>query len=501
MSSELKKLQKEIKLLRMQNQQLQNSKNMNYTPNNIIHNNSYVYNTKTTTHTNKKKQIPMTNPKSNYYSNKNPPKPKKLPYAQKKTNSFVKLPFKRGLFSFKNSLNISNHNNINVNKDIIKHSHNNSLLSANLILNLDNEENENINKNNISQQMIFHHRISSSTSLDLNKYKITELNMNSIKKSINDFKMSESFNQGNNFINNNYNSVNKKGYNLNNSMNNNKDLINQSSMENLKISQKQSHKDPNSSSIIMMEENIMPFNNEKKTIPFDNFKNNSKYEKESRRLIVEYIKILIKNPKNLNLDTKNIMSINNISKKVLNKRILTEFNTMKTSVNTSLINSAILYNSNNIRQTKNFISPIKSNINNFLTEMNDEKIDKIKMVNFLSVPRILVLYFQNKTFKFVCFLCPNNISYINGIESYIFKFVDLKTKKVMGGFDLIKIKICSLNINNPQKFYIETYDGKVFRKYEFDTGNKDISSYYVKSINYMVQLEKCKIFKKKNISE
>ena len=250
MSSELKKLQKEIKLLRMQNQQLQNSKNMNYTPNNIIHNNSYVYNTKTTTHTNKKKQIPMTNPKSNYYSNKNPPKPKKLPYAQKKTNSFVKLPFKRGLFSFKNSLNISNHNNINTNKDIIKHSHNNSLLSANLILNLDNEENENINKNNISQQMIFHHRISSSTSLDLNKYKITELNMNSIKKSINDFKMSESFNQGNNFINNNYNSVNKKGYNLNTSMNNNKDLINQSSMENLKISQKQSHKDPNSSSII-----------------------------------------------------------------------------------------------------------------------------------------------------------------------------------------------------------------------------------------------------------
>ena len=154
---------------------------------------------------------------------------------------------------------------------------------------------------------------------------------------------------------------------------------------------------------------------------------------------------------------------------------------------------------NNKVISKNFQSPIKNNINVFLTNMDVEKRDKINMVKFLSIPKIMNVFFLNKKYKYVCFLCPNNICFINGIERYIFKFFDIKTHKDVGGFDLIKVCLCSINKNNINNFYIETYDGKTQRNYEFETNSKDTASYYVKSINYLTQLEKCKIYNKKNI--
>ena len=111
------------------------------------------------------------------------------------------------------------------------------------------------------------------------------------------------------------------------------------------------------------------------------------------------------------------------------------------------------------------------------------------------------LNFLNNKYKFICFLCPSNISYIKGIESYIFKFVDIRSYKLIGGFDLIKVNLCSINNNNQNNFYIETYDKKTHRNYEFETSSKDIASQYVKYLNYLCQLEKCKIYNNKNITQ
>ena len=238
-------------------------------------------------------------------------------------------------------------------------------------------------------------------------------------------------------------------------------------------------------------------------------------------MIIEYIKVLNINNNNKYIedDIKKIMEKNNISKKVLNKEIITkEFNSdnlfnnpftnnnnteinSEKSLNISLINNfnKNVMNINNLVLSKNFQSPIKNNINNFMTNMNDDKIDKINMIKYLSIPRIMNLFFLNKKYKYVCFLCPNNISYIKGIESYIFKFLDIKSHKFRGGFDLIKVILCSINKNNPNNFIIETYDGKTQRNYEFETNSQDTARYYLKSIYYLSQLEKCKIYNNKNI--
>ena len=76
---------------------------------------------------------------------------------------------------------------------------------------------------------------------------------------------------------------------------------------------------------------------------------------------------------------------------------------------------------------------------------------------------------MDKKYKFICVLSPNIICYKDAIESYIFKFGDINKKQFVGGFDLIKIKICSKIPNRPNNFYIETFNGNNYRKYEFET--------------------------------
>jgi hypothetical protein len=297
------------------------------------------------------------------------------------------------------------------------------------------------------------------------------------------------------------------------------------------------NKEQNSSSLFNIDDqkdskNLFSNKHSRKRKIFDHYINNPKNEKESRRMIIELIKVLNRqnhknNEKYMHGDIDAIMESNNISKKVLNKEYILskEFNSSglfhnstifnknnktfgdislnKSSLSNSMINNfndSIMNLSNKVL-SKNFNSPIKSNINNFLINMNDEKIDKINMIKFLSMPRIMNLNFLNNKYKFICFLCPSNISYIKGIESYIFKFVDIRSYKLIGGFDLIKVNLCSINNNNQNNFYIETYDKKTHRNYEFETGSKDIASQYVKYLNYLCQLEECKIYNNKNITQ
>ena len=556
MNSEIIRLQHEINQLRKQN--LEKQRQIKYIPLNIISNNLYINNSmnnkflsktnsnknsKYNSFINKKKNLNFTSSSFNYNSKKN-------------NKSYGKLPFRKGMFSYKNSLMNSTpmsfkNSNISYNKINYKGSNNNSLLSANLKLNL--ESDDNYNNNNISSHITNHGRISSSSSFDLNKYKITDKNISSLLNSNRNIKVSAPNIQPNKpirkvqtnyFINNSFhkrpNANNSNGLMRNNVVGKKSVPSHHNSMEMLKISPiipKLLNKEQNSQSILAIDDykdssNLLSNKNSKKRKIFDHYINNPKNEKESRRMIIELVKVLnrqnhINNNNQIYMqgDVDAIFEKNNISKKVLNKEYILpkEFNSSslfhnaiinknnkasgdlnlnKSSLSNSMINNFndSVMNLNDKVLLKNFQSPIKTNINKFLTNMNDEKKDKISMIQFLSVPRIMDLNFQNNKYKYICFLCPNNICYINGIESYIFKLVDVRSYKLMGGFDLIKINYCSANNNNQKNFFIETYDGKTHRNYEFGTGSIDIASKYVKSINYLSQLEKCKIYNSKNIT-
>ena len=556
MNSEIKRLQYEINQLRKQN--LEKQRQIKYIPLNIISNNLYINNS-----INNKSPIKAkynNNSRYNSFINKKGNinnSSLSLNFKNKKNNSYAKLPFKKGMFSYKNSLVTSTPNNnykniFNQNKQNkinYKYNNNTSLLSANLKLNLENDDNDN-NNNNISQNIILHGRYPSSSSFDLSKYKISDnslINLNKSNKKLitpnisqkNSYKNVSSFANNNNINNNIFQKKNYYNKNNNNNIiinNISSKKVNQNSMDNVRISpiipKKNNNNEQISPSLLIIEDykentnynNNSNSNNNKKRKVFDHFRNKNKNEKESRRLIIEYIKILNrKNKNNLNRgDINTIMTKNNISKKVLNQEIIVkEFNSsnifnnsaiiqsnnninndmpLKPSLNNSLINfNNSVMNLNNKVLSKNFQSPIKNNIKDFLINMNDEKKDKINMVKFLSTPKIMNLYYLNKKYKYVCYICPNNLSYINGIESYIFKFLDLKSHKLMGGFDLIKISSCSVNNIKQNNFFIETYDGKTHRKYEFETSNKENALYFIKSINYLSQLEKCKIYNNKNV--
>jgi len=546
MNSEIKRLQNEIKKLRKQN--LEKEKRIKYIPLNIISNNLYINNSSNN------KSLSKNNSSKNYFINKN----KNLNNSSssfnnngKKVKLYGKLPLRKGMFSYKNSLMYSTpinykNNSISYNN---KGRNNNSLLQANLKLNLENDD----YYPNLSQNVINHGKMASSSSFDLNKYKITEKNIGDLLNS----------NRNINASPQNFDGINnirkvKTNYNINNvfyKKNNNKKglIINTNNLEykrmptifhnSVKMRKSPSiipkliNKDQNSSSLLNIDDykdnsNLFSNKHSRKRKIFDHYVNNPKNEKESRRMIIELIKVLNRqnhknNEKYMHGDIDAIMESNNISKKVLNKEYILskEFNSSglfnnnniinkinktfgdislnKSSISNSMINNfndSIMNLSNKVL-SKNFNSPIKSNINNFLINMNDEKIDKINMIKFLSMPRIMNLYFLNNKYRFICFLCPNNISYIKGIESYIFKFVDIRSYKLIGGFDLIKVNYCSVNNNNQNNFYIETFDGKTHRNYEFQTNSKEIASQYVKYLNYLCQLEKCKIYNYKNITQ
>ena len=558
MNSEIKRLQYEIKKLRKQN--FEKQKQIKYIPLNIISNNLYIDNSMNN------KSLSKNNSNKNYRLNSFINKKKRLNsisssfnYNTKNNKSYGKLPFRKGMFSYKNTLMNSTpisykNNNISYKRFNSKGSNNNSLLSANLKLNLENDDN--YNNSNLNPHIINHGKMASSSSFDLNKYKITDKNISNLLNSNRNKKTSTTNIQADDpirkvqtsyYINNIFHK--RINANNSNSLINNKNYFvrkksvpsHHNSMEMLKISpiiSKMLNKEQNSQSILIIDDykdstNLFSNKHSKKRKIFDHYANNPKNEKESRRMIIELIKVLNRENhiNNNNLiymhgDVDSILEKNNISKKVLNKeyilpkelnssssfhnaivsknnRTFGDINLNKSSLSNSMINNFnnSVMNLNNKVLSKNFQSPIKSNITNFLINMNDEKKDKINMINFLSVPRIMDLNFLNNKYKYICFLCPNNICYISGIESYIFKLVDVRSYKLMGGFDLIKVNYCSVNNNNQKNFYIETYDGKTHRNYEFETGSQDIASQYVKSINYIVQLEKCKIYNYKNISQ
>ena len=383
-----------------------------------------------------------------------------------------------GMFSYKRPSNLSNsYDSKNISKNNsskisnkLNTNNQNQLLIANLKLLIDNTEtssirtltiNDNISNNNPS-----------FSSINLNKYKI----MNDINHK------NRSMDMGNTFNNTNYNYDFLK---YNNIIINNiqQSKIKSRSNDAMSIASKNSSKNnsiqynakTDGNKIILEAKNF--------------FSKKSKAENESRRMIVEYLKILKQKEKN-KLQIINILKNNNISSKVLNQKLT--------------INNKSLSNSFVSNFTKKIDSPKKKtnlkNINKFLNDMDDITNDKINMIKFLSVPRVMEIIFLNNKYKFIFMLVPNQLCYLKGIESYIFQWSDIKKRKIVGGFDLIKIDSCCINYQNNKNILIETFNGQFRKQYELITSSNSIASYYVKSFNYLSRLEKCKIYNKKNNS-
>ena len=212
----------------------------------------------------------------------------------------------------------------------------------------------------------------------------------------------------------------------------------------------------------------------------------AKAENESRKMLIDDLKPLQNKDLNKN-EMNDVLKNNNISPKVLNQQMV-----LNNDINNSY---SIASNLSKVEEPKKKTN--LKNVQKFLNNMNDVTKDKINMIKFLSIPRIMKLNFLEQNYKFIFMLMPNSLSYIKGIESYIFQWNDISTSKVVGGFDLLKVNSCYINYQNNKNIFIETFDGINHRQYELLTKSSDIASLYVKSINYLSRLEKSKIYNKK----
>ena len=416
-----------------------------------------------------------------------------------------KFKLQQGMFSYKRSTNSnlsnsveSNISNERNNLSMISNKVNsmnsinkNNTLFPNLKLYFDNGDISSIkaitnNDNNISNQ--FHNH----SAMYLNKYKI----MNSII---------HKQNKSMDFVNIENNTFNNTNYNYDFSKYNNI-IINNINPPNTKLNPDEIHIKPKKE-IKVITNNLKQFLNKSKKEIIKQKENNvngliinnffiskSKAEKESRRMIIEYLKVLKQSEKNKS-KLINILRNQNISDKVMNqKKIL---NTNLNIYTMSSKNSKFFYPKN----SKKIESPRETtnlrNVSKFLKDMNDITKDKISMVKYLSIPRVMKLIFNEKIYKFIFILKPNQFSYLKGLESYIFQWIDIKTKKEQGGFDLIKVNSCCLNYKENKNVLIETFDGEIHREYEFITNSNKDATIFVKSINYLSRLEKCKIYNKK----
>ena len=428
-------------------------------------------------------------------------KPKKLYTGLSSNNKKKALNLQQGMFSYKrnNNSNLSNSLESNMSMEI----HNYSMLSNKLISNnssnknhpifqnlklfLDNAEISSIktltNNDNISNHFHFHNH----SAMNLNKYKI----VNNVP-----YKQNKSMDfthiHNNTFNNTNFNYDFTKYNNI---------IINNINQPSIKLSTDEINIKPKK--VLKITHNLSQFLNKAKG---DKEKNNtlltnfflfkSKAENESRRMIIEYLKVLNQKEKN-KYKLVNILKNQNISDKVLNQQ---KVNTNLNIYTMNSKNSKFFYLKSNKKvdfpgENTNF-----RNISKFLKDMNDITKDKISMIKFLSIPRIMKLIFMEKEYKFIFMLKPNRFSYLKGLESYIFQWSDINTKKEIGGFDLIKVNSCFMNYKQNENIFIETFDGRTYREYELITKSKNDASNYVKSINYLSRLEKCKIYNKKYLN-
>ena len=310
-----------------------------------------------------------------------------------------------------------------------------------------NKSNNNNNNSNSNNRNFFNFNINSSTDSTVNN----KYNMN-INKDINtNIKSYITQDKGNNYDNNSYNiNTNPINSNFNNKS---------SGLDNTNSYNQTNNNSTNYSSLLV----------KRRKKESNYFKDRPTYEKESRRMTVEYLKVLNKKVNNIS----RTLNKNNISKLVLNQdngENISNLKSMHNSVGNMDLNvdsRANIFTNDNIISNNNFstngvlsnicLSPSQNypdkksknktldSISKFFVNMKDDSRDKLEIINFLSKPKLMTMNYRNNKYKFIFILCPNKLCYLNGIESYVYKWMDVDTQKFVGGFTLVKIIACFIN--------------------------------------------------------
>ena len=384
-----------------------------------------------------------------------------------KRKKMVKPPFKRGLYSYKQSNGyIKNLNNKNA------FSYESPNYSG---FNIKKDKNQILNIYPIEGNSSL-----SISSINLNKYKIynipEKINKTEIKRIIHD--------DNNEIIKNPNLSMNIKmnmNFDINSNPNINKNIEN-NSMINLKLGKEY----------------------------YNYFNDRLKYEKESRRMIIELVKVKLGNKKTNNIGVKQVLEDNKISLKVLNQRLSQKEYESELSNNNSNLNSlnnkevfgeekklVYLKNLDNYFPSQSStitteIMQTNQNKNNSIFDiensMNNKSRKKTNITNFLLTPRVLNLIgeFGEKE-KYIFLISLDEIFYLQGKESYIFMWKNMENNEIENQINIKLIKNCEVNKIFKNRFYIkvENQDFEENYNYEIETPTEEICNYYIIGINYL----------------
>ena len=382
---------------------------------------------------------------SGYYTNNN------------KKKRIIKPPFKQGLYSYKNT-----------SYNYIPKINNNNFFSYDTpnysIINIKKDKNNIININNIYMPNEPGNSSLSFSSINLNKYKINNMPNNFDKNEI------KEINDSNSIIKNTNLSMN---FNLSNHSINNNNKSNPNNTMNKSI------------------------------IYHDYFKDSLPYEKESRRMIIEFAKLNLNKKK----DIKQIIKENNISLKILNQKYAEKDEEKDNDINNNTNNNTNrelfgeakkqvylknldYYLSQNSTITTEVLNNKnkKFNIeNNFLINNKNKK--RINILNFLLTPRVLNLIedSENKK-KFIFLIALDEIFFSEGKESYLFQWKNMENNEIENQFNIKLIKNCIENkiLNNRFCLKVENQDSQQEYNYEIETPSNEICNNYVTGINYLL---------------
>ena len=390
---------------------------------------------------------------SGYYTKKkNFNKTDFLPNDTKK-KKIIKPPFKQGLYSYKHTT-YNYMPKINNNNFFSYESPNYSLF------NIKKDKNHILNILPIEGNSSL-----SFSSLNLNKYKIHNIpeknNKNDNKQIIND---------NNAFI---------KNVNLSMNMNlNNKGNINNS------------------------------LNNPNINIEYFNYFNDSRlYEKESRRMLIELLKLKLVQKNGNNIGIKQLIKDNKISLKVLNQKLTQKEyeNEKNNNSNFNTLNNKEVFGEakkyvylknldNYLSQNSTITTEILTNNNNRVFNIensikNNKNKKKINILNFLLTPRVLNLIedIEEKQ-KYVFLISFDEIFYLEGKESYIFMWKNMENNEIENEFNIKLIKKCDGNKIFRNRFILKVINndlGEEFN-YEIETPSDEICNNYVIGINYLI---------------
>ena len=428
---------------------------------------------------------------SNNFKNKNASFDRKSYYnLNKKIN---KPPFRQGLYSYGQTLNIFQENKKRKNNN--KKYNSSATNSPNVS---DNKNNSKIdyskgnllNLNNIilskdGHRITYNNSSLAFSTINLNKYKINSMDKSLKFKTIN--------NKNNN--NNNINDDSQNIKNISSNINNNKSI--NMSMTNLnKIKDNNLIRNNNNFMSKKTLKSNMGGGNNEDFFPLPPYKNyfieNPKNEVESRRMIIEYLKIFNKDVNNIG----KVLINHNISKKVLNQKYTEKeyydnyelFGEAKKELYLKNLNYSLSSDSDNSNEEDNKDFNNALSINNLNSLLVDNEKKKIDILYFLCVPKVLNLIGENNSKqKYIFLVVPDEKILMKAKESYLFQWRDMSNNEVENEFNLKSIKSCSVSDKYNNRFLIEVEKEDLIENlhFEIETPSKEVCDYYVNGIQFL----------------